>query len=81
LKHDEYIILEKLIEVFPDYVNYSNFLDVFSVNLGYESKKKKVQHSIISLDKYLMKTLKTSSSVFIFKKNIEDKREKQVRIK
>lgn len=75
------MVLKKIIDSHPDYINYSELLDLFPEHLGYESKKKKIRQSINNLEEYLSQKTKTKVPIFIYKKNIEDKREKQIRIK
>ena len=81
LKNEDYKILYKLAESYPDYINYSELLDMFPEYLGYESKKKKIRQSIITIEEYLNQKFKISTPVFTYRKNIEDRREKQIRIK
>ena len=54
---------------------------MFPEYLGYESKKKKIRQSIITIEEYLNQKFKISTPVFTYRKNIEDRREKQIRIK
>lgn len=81
LKIEDYRVLNKLLEAYPDYINYSELLDMFPDYLGYESKKKKIRQSILTIEEYLIHKLKINVPVFTFRKNIEDKREKQIRIR
>lgn len=81
LKNEDYRVLFKLAESYPDYINYSELLDMFPEYLGYESKKKKIRQSIITIEEYLNQKYKISTPVFTYRKNIEDRREKQIRIK
>ena len=81
LKNEDFMVLKKIIDSHPDYINYSELLDLFPEHLGYESKKKKIRQSINNLEEYLSQKTKTKVPIFIYKKNIEDKREKQIRIK
>lgn len=81
LKNEDFMVLKKIIDSHPDYINYSELLDLFPGHLGYESKKKKIRQSINNLEEYLSQKTKTKVPIFIYRKNIEDKREKQIRIK
>lgn len=81
LKTDDFKVLKKIIDSHPEYINYSELLDLFPDYLGYESKKKKIRQSIINLEEYLSQKMKIKTPIFIYRKNIEDKREKQIRIK
>lgn len=81
LKQQDYTLLFKLVEAYPKYIDYSSLLDLFPEHLGYESKKKKIRQSIILIEEYLIRTQKLKGPIFVFRKNIEDKREKQIRIR
>lgn len=81
LKHEDATVLFNLVAAYPEFINYSSLLDLFPDHLSYESKKKKIRQSILSIEDYLTRKYKLSSPVFVFRKNIEDKREKQIRIK
>lgn len=81
LKDEDFKVLTKLVASYPDYVNYSDLLELFPEYLSYESKKKKIRQSILTIEEYLIQKIKVNKPIFIFRKNIEDKREKQIRIK
>lgn len=81
LKQDDFRVLSTLVASFPKFIDYSSLLDLFPEHLGYESKKKKIRQSIILIEEYLIRTHKLKGPIFVFRKNIEDKREKQIRIK
>jgi|UPI0004816EAC hypothetical protein len=81
LKNEDFMVLKKIIDSHPNYINYSELLDLFPEHLGYESKKKKIRKSIINLEDYISQKLKMKLPIFIYRKNIEDKREKQIKIR
>jgi hypothetical protein len=81
LKNEDFMVLKKIIDSHPNYINYSELLDLFPEHLGYESKKKKIRQSIINLEENLSQKTKMKTPIFIYRKNIEDKREKQIRIR
>ena len=81
LKNEDFMLLKKITDSHPDYINYSELLDLFPEYLGYESKKKKIRQSIINIEEYLSQKTKIKMPIFIYRKNIEDKREKQIRIR
>ncbi len=81
LKNEDFMVLKKIIDSHPEYINYSELLDLFPEYLGYESKKKKIRQSIINIEEYLYQKTKIKMPIFIYRKNIEDKREKQIRIR
>ena len=53
LKNEDFLVLKKIIDSHPHYINYSELLDLFPEYLGYESKKKKIRQSIINLEEHL----------------------------
>lgn len=73
LKQEDIILLHQLISAYPNYTNYSNFLDLYPDHLGYESKKKKIRQSIIEIEECLIRIVKIEGPVFLYRKNIEDK--------
>lgn len=81
LKQEDIVLLNLLISAYPKYINYSTLLDLYPHHLGYESKKKKIRQSIIEIEDCLIRIAKIEGPVFLFRKNIEDKREKQIRIR
>lgn len=81
LKQEDYKVLFTLVDSYPKYFDYSSLLDLFPEHLGYESKKKKIRQSIILIEEFLIRTYKLKGPIFVFRKNIEDKREKQIRIR
>jgi len=81
LKNEDFKVLKKIMDSHPHYINYSELLDLFPEYLGYESKKKKIRQSIINIEEYLSQKIKMKMPIFIYRKNIEDKREKQIRIR
>ncbi|MFD2529260.1 hypothetical protein [Polaribacter marinaquae] len=81
IKLEDFKILKRLVDASPNYINYSELLDVFPEHYSYESKKKKTRQSILYLEEYLIQKIKLKLPVFEFRRNIEDRREKQIRIK
>lgn len=81
LKQEDAMLLNQLVQAYPNYINYSTLLDLYPDHLGYESKKKKIRQSILEIEECLIRIVKIESPVFVFRKNIEDKREKQIRIR
>ncbi len=81
IKLEDFKILKRLIEASPNYINYSELLDVFAEHYSYESKKKKTRQSILYLEEYLAQKIKLKLPVFEFRRNVEDRREKQIKLK
>jgi len=80
LKDEDFKVLNKLVVSYPEYVNYSELLDLFPEYLSYESKKKKIRQSILTIEECLAQKIKVKKPIFVFRRNIEDKREKQIKI-
>jgi len=81
LKLEEFRTLLKILERHPHYLNYYELMDVFPDHLGYESKKKKSRSAIENIEEYLFQRFKLNKPLFTYRKNIEDRREKQIRFK
>lgn len=81
IKLEDFRILNILINDYPEYTNYSDLMDVFPEHYSYENKKKKIKLSLSLLEDYLHENFKLNKPVFEFRKNLEDRREKQLRIK
>lgn len=81
LKLEEFRALLKILENHPQYLNYPELMDVFPDHLGYESKKKKSRTIIQNIEEYLSQRFKLKKPLFTYRKNIEDKREKQIRFR
>lgn len=81
LKLEEFRALMKILESDPQYLNYSELMDVFPDHLGYESRKKKLRITIQNIEEYLFQRFKLKRPLFTFRKNIEDKREKQIKLR
>lgn len=81
IKLEDFHVLKRLIEASPNYINYSELFDVFPSHYGYESLQKKTRHSIVNLEEYLTQKMNCKYPIFEYRRNIEDKREKQIRIK
>jgi hypothetical protein len=80
LKSEDFKVLIKIASADPGFINYTELMDSFSNQLGYESKKKKLRLTLLFLEDYLEDKLKLESPVFKTRQNVEDKREKQVRL-
>lgn len=66
---------------YPNYIKFPDLMDVFDSNLNYERKKKKLRSALYQLEEKIGKTLKLKSKIFIERKNKEDLRIKEIRIK
>jgi len=81
IKLEDFRILKRFVDASPNYINYSELFDVFPDHYGYESLQKKTRHSITNIEEYLVHKMKFKPPIFEYRRNIEDKREKQIRIK
>jgi hypothetical protein len=81
IKQEDFNILKKLVDAYPDYLNYSELFDVFPDHYGYESKQKKARQSIVNLEKYMSEKMHRKSHVFLFRQSNEDRRIKQIKIR
>lgn len=80
LKNEDFKVLMKIALAQNEFVNYTDLMDAFPDYLGYESKKKKLRLTLITLEEYLTNKFKLKPPIFDIRKNIEDKREKQIRL-
>ena len=55
-------------------------MGVFEPYLNYESRKKKLRHSLYQIEDKIMGVLKTKKKVFVERKNKEDLRIKEIKI-
>jgi hypothetical protein len=81
LTTEEKQILDLIITHYPNYIKFPDLMDVFDSHLNYESKKKKLRTSLYQLEEKIEKNLKLKSKIFIERKNKEDLRIKEIRIK
>jgi hypothetical protein len=80
LKSEDFKVLIKIASANPNYVNFTDLMDSFPNHLGYESKKKKLRLTLLFLEDYLEDKLKLKSPVFQTRQNLDDRREKQIRL-
>lgn len=76
----ESILLNKLIEIYPQNIIYPEISKLLELKLSYESNIKKIQKTISSLNFKLGKKLKLKGTIVQTTRNNQDKRIKQVRI-
>jgi hypothetical protein len=56
-------------------------MDVFESHLNYESRKKKLRSSLYQIEDKIMGFLKSKNKIFVERKNKEDLRIKDIKIK
>ena len=66
---------------YPNYIKFPDLMDVFDPHLSYENKKKKLRTALYQIEEKIGKTLKLKSKIFIERKNKEDLRIKEIKIK
>ena len=81
LSDEDYVVLEKIIESYPNTVDYPDLQNSFERDLSYESRIKKLRTTIKTIDERIQEVLKLRRSVFVIEKGKEDKRVKVIRIK
>lgn len=82
LSSEDFFILKRIVEAFPEYVEYPELQNSYEKDLSYESRIKKLRASIKEIDEVVQKTIgRKRSSIFEIEKGREDKRVKVIRIK
>ena len=81
LTAEEDDLLSLIEELYPNYIKFPELMDVFDSHLSYENKKKKLRTALYQMEEKISKTLKSKSKIFIERKNKEDLRIKEIRIK
>jgi hypothetical protein len=80
LNEEETQIFNLIFDNHPEYIQFPELMDVFESHLSYESRKKKLRHSLYQIEDKIKVVLKTKKSIFIERKNKEDMRIKEIRI-
>jgi hypothetical protein len=82
LSSEDFFILKRITEAFPEYVEYPELQNSYEKDLSYESRIKKLRASIKEIDEVVQKTIgRKRNSIFEIEKGREDKRVKVIRIK
>jgi hypothetical protein len=81
LTTEEDHLLSLIEEFYPNYIKFPELMDVFDSHLSYENKKKKLRTALYQMEEKISKTLNSKSKIFIERKNKEDLRIKEIRIK
>lgn len=80
LNEEETQIFNIIFEKYPNYTPFPELMGVFEPYLNYESRKKKLRHSLYQIEDKIMGVLKTKKKVFVERKNKEDLRIKEIKI-
>jgi len=81
LSDEDFVVLQKIIECYPNTIDYPELQNSFERDLSYESRIKKLRNTIKTIDDEIQQTLGLRKSVFVIDKGREDKRVKVIRIK
>jgi hypothetical protein len=80
LNEEENQIFNLILERYPNYIPFPELMDVFESHLSYESRKKKLRHSLNQIEDKINGTLKSKNKIFEERKNKEDLRIKEIKI-
>ena len=81
LNEEENKIFSIIYQNHPDFTPFPDLMNVFEPHLSYESRKKKLRHSLYQIEEKMDPIFKTKNQFFIERKNKEDLRIKEIRIK
>jgi len=81
LSNEDYLIFNRILESYPEFIDYPELQNTYERDLSYESRIKKLRTTIATIDDVIQKTLRFRSSVLDVEKGKEDKRVKVVRLK
>jgi hypothetical protein len=81
LNEEEKQIFNLIYDKYPEFIPFPDLIDVFESHLSYESRKKKLRSSLYQIEDKILKVLKSKNKVFVERKNKEDLRIKEIRIK
>ena len=80
LTQDEKIILKLIIDQHPSSIEIAKILSTFAPQLTYESRVKKFRKLIKNIEAIIQEKTKHNGAIFMFQKNKEDKRIKEIKI-
>lgn len=82
LSSEDFFILKRIIEAYPEYVEYPELQNSYEKDLSYESRIKKLRASIKEIDDIVQEVIgRKRKTIFEIEKGREDKRVKVIRIK
>lgn len=81
ISNEDYLIFNRILESYPEFIDYPELQNTYERDLSYESRIKKLRTTIATIDDVIQKTLRLRSSVLDIEKGKEDKRVKVVRLK
>jgi hypothetical protein len=82
LSSEDFFILKRIVDAYPEYVEYPELQNSYEKDLSYESRIKKLRASIKEIDEVVQEVMgRKRNSIFEIEKGREDKRVKVIRIK
>lgn len=82
LSSEDFFILKRIIEAYPEHVEYPELQNSYEKDLSYESRIKKLRASLKEIDYEVQEVIgRKRNSIFEIEKGREDKRVKVIRIK
>lgn len=82
LSSEDFFILKRIVDAYPEYVEYPELQNSYEKDLSYESRIKKLRASIKEIDDVVQEVIgRKRNSIFEIEKGREDKRVKVIRIK
>ena len=81
LNLEENQIFNMIVVSYPGYLPFPEMMDSFEPHLNYDSRKKRLRNSLNQIEDKIKIVLKSSDKIFIERKNKEDLRIKEIRIR
>ena len=81
LTSEEFKILRMIVDKHPEPVQFLDLMSMFDQKMSYESHKKRLRSSLLSLEDKVKKHLHTNADVFEISRSKEDRRNKQIKVK
>ncbi|OJV21614.1 MAG: hypothetical protein BGO30_02640 [Bacteroidetes bacterium 41-46] len=79
LTNEEFSILKMIIQKNPEPVQFLDLMSIFDPKMSYESHKKRLRSSLLSIEEKLKKHLHTNADVFDISRSKEDRRNKEIK--
>lgn len=78
---EENKIFTLIVNSYPNYLPFPEMMNMFETHLNYESRKKRLRNSLNQIEDKIKIVLKSGNRIFIERKNKEDLRIKEIRIR
>jgi hypothetical protein len=76
---EEFSILKMIVAKHPQPVQFLDLMSIFDPKMSYESHKKRLRSTLLSIDEKLKKHLHTNADVFDIARSKEDRRNKEIK--